>query len=85
MFLQNSQGRLPRLSKNRCRINISIAASEYERNIQPISQCYVGTYKVHKQCQVTIRTGTGVEKLQNISVVITKCGLLALLELKIML
>ena len=42
MLLQDSQGRSPNLQKNRCRINIPLVAWEYERNIQPISQCYPG-------------------------------------------
>ena len=44
MLLQDSQGIFPNLSKNQCRINIPIVAWEYERNIQPISQCYADKY-----------------------------------------
>ena len=44
MLLKDSQGRSANLSKNRCRINISIDTLEYERNIQSISQWYAGLY-----------------------------------------
>ena len=48
MWLHDSQRRSPHLSKNRCQINISIVALEYERNIQPTSQCYAGACSYFK-------------------------------------
>ena len=42
VMLQYSQESSPNLSKNRCRIKITIIEWEFEMNIQPISQCYAG-------------------------------------------
>ena len=43
MLLQDSQGRFPKLSKNRHHINIPIVGDRNtKRNMQQVSQCYAG-------------------------------------------